>query len=277
MSGFLNIDKPAGKSSAHIVNIVKRVTGSVCGHLGTLDPFATGVLPVGIGNATRLFDYFLTKQKTYRARFRFGVTTDTLDPEGKIAAEGFVPDEEALRAALPSLTGEISQVPPAYSAKSVDGKRSYLRARMGEPVALACKQVTVYAFDLVGQTAKDEYEFQIVCGAGTYIRALARDLAAAVGTVGYCSMLRRTASGVFTESTAVPPDALTPETWQNYLIPTDSVLPLPVLDCSDVRLYNGLSVPTDAADGLYKLYDEGKFYGLARAADGLLKTEKKLC
>ncbi len=277
MSGFLNIDKPAGKSSAHIVNIVKRVTGSACGHLGTLDPFATGVLPVGIGNATRLFDYFLTKQKTYRARFRFGVTTDTLDPEGKIAAEGFVPDEEALRAALPSLTGEISQVPPAYSAKSVDGKRSYLRARMGEPIALACKQVTVYAFDLVGQTAKDEYEFQIVCGAGTYIRALARDLAAAVGTVGYCSMLRRTASGVFTESTAVPPDALTPETWQNYLIPTDSVLPLPVLDCSDARLYNGLSVPTDAADGLYKLYDEGKFYGLARAADGLLKTGKKLC
>lgn len=277
MTGFLNLDKPEGKSSAHLVNFVKRTVNAPCGHLGTLDPFASGVLPVGIGNATRLFDYFLGKRKTYRARFRFGVTTDTLDPEGAPTFGGSIPSKEELLAALPQLTGEIAQVPPAYSAKSVDGTRSYLLARRGENVSLACKQVTVYEFSLLSQTEADEFEFLITCGAGTYIRALARDLAAAVGTLGYCTALRRTASGPFTEEGAVSPDLLTADNWEKFLIPTDRVLALPAIDCTDARLYNGLAVPTDAPNGQYKLYNGGTFYGLARAAGGFLKTEKKLC
>lgn len=277
MTGFLCVDKPEGRSSGFVVNVLKRITGAPCGHMGTLDPFASGVLPVGVGNATRLFDYFLSKKKTYRATFRFGMTTDTLDPEGTFTMGGKIPTAGEIEGALPHLTGEILQLPPIYSAKSVEGKRSYVYARRGETVSLTPKKVKVDAFDLVGQTGEDTFEFLIVCGAGTYIRALARDLAEKLGTLGYCTALRRTASGAFTEEIAVPFAELTPETWEGHLIPTDAAIDLPATDCADARLYNGICVRTDLPDGLYKLYREGMFYGLARVGEGLLKTEKKLC
>ncbi len=277
MTGFLNIDKPSGKSSAYIVNGVKRLAGSPAGHLGTLDPFASGVLPIGLGNANRLFDYFLTKKKTYVARFYFGATTDTLDPEGTRTEGGEVPAEGEICNILSKFEGEIEQMPPAYSAKSVGGRRSYELARKGETPTLSAKRVTVDRFALLGQVGTHEFEFEITCGAGTYIRALARDLAAALGTLGYCTALRRTASGIFTAETAVPPDKLTPENWRDYLIETDSVLPFPAVFSEDRRLFQGQKVETDLQDGLYKLYDRGAFYGLARAEGGLLKAEKKLC
>ena len=277
MTGFLNIDKPSGKSSAHIVNAVKRLTGCPAGHLGTLDPFASGVLPVGLGNANRLFDYFLTKKKTYAARFYFGATTDTLDPEGALTVGGEVPNEGEIRKTLSKFVGTFDQMPPAYSAKSVGGRRSYELARKGETPTLSPKRVTVDRFELVEQTGVHEFEFEITCGAGTYIRALARDLAEALGTLGYCTALRRTASGVFTLETAVPPERLTPENWRDYLIETDSVLPFSVISDGDKRLLQGQRVATDLQDGLYKLYFSGEFYGLAKAEGGLLKAEKKLC
>lgn len=277
MTGFLCVDKPTGRSSAFIVNVLKRMTGTPCGHMGTLDPFASGVLPVGVGNATRLFDFFLSKKKSYRATFRFGVTTDTLDPEGEISFGGTVPTEEEIRSVLPAFVGEIEQIPPIYSAKSIDGKRSYELARRGEEVALTPKKVTVEAFELLRRTGEDSFEFCITCGAGTYIRALARDLAKALGTLGYCTALRRTQSGFFTEGNAVPFEEITPETWKNYLIPTDAAIDLPAIDITDARLYNGIALETELSDGLYKLYNAGEFYGLARAAGGRLKTEKKLC
>lgn len=277
MTGFLNIDKPSGKSSAYIVNFVKRLTGCPAGHLGTLDPFASGVLPVGLGNANRLFDYFLTKKKTYSARFFFGATTDTLDPEGVLTVGGETPAEGEIRKTLPKFVGTFDQMPPAYSAKSVGGRRSYELARKGETPTLSLKRVTVDRFDLVGQTGVHEFEFEITCGAGTYIRALARDLAEALGTLGYCTALRRTASGIFTLETAVSPDGLTPENWRDFLIETESVLPFSVIFSEDRRLLQGQKVETDLPDGLYKLYFEGAFYGLAKAEGGLLKAEKKLC
>ncbi len=277
MTGFLCVDKPEGRSSAFIVNVLKRVTKTPCGHMGTLDPFASGVLPVGVGNATRLFDFFLAKKKTYRAVFRFGATTDTLDPEGEIVCGGRIPSAGEIASALPALTGEIEQVPPAYSAKSVAGKRSYELARRGETVPLAPKKVRVEAFTLLGQTGEDTFEFSVTCGAGVYIRALARDIAAALGTLGYCTALRRTASGFFTEERSVPFSEINPDTWEKYLIPADRAIDLPAADVADARLYNGLAIGTDLPDGLFKLYREGEFYGLARAAGGLLKTEKKLC
>lgn len=277
MTGVLNIDKPCGKSSAQAVNFVKHLTGCACGHFGTLDPFATGVLPIGVGNATRLFDYFLTKKKTYVARFRFGATTDTLDPEGALTVGGGVPSEGEIRKTLPDLTGTFDQIPPAFSAKSVNGQRSYVLARRGEAAELSAKRVTVEAFELLEQTGVDEFAFRVTCGAGTYIRALARDLAERLGTLGYCTALRRTASGFFTEETAVSPDVLTPENCGEFLIKTDSVLPFPVFESDDRRLVQGQKIATELADGLYKFYFDGAFYGLVRAADGTLKTEKKLC
>ncbi len=277
MTGFLNIDKPEGKSSAYVVNIIKHVTKQPCGHLGTLDPFASGVLPVAIGNAARLFDYFLTKKKTYTARFQFGATTDTLDSEGALSVGGRIPSAGEIEAALPSLTGTYAQTPPLYSAKSVNGRRGYELARRGETAVLQSKEVTVERFALLGQTAPDEFEFSITCGAGTYIRALARDLAEALGTQGYCSFLRRTASGIFTEETLIPLSAVTPETWQNYLIPTDMVLPFAVMDVNDGRFYNGVPYEVEVADGTYKIYREGVFYGTGVVENGILRAGKKLC
>ncbi len=277
MTGFLNIDKREGDTSAYVVNRIKALVKCPCGHMGTLDPYASGVLPVGIGNATRLFDRFLEKKKRYLAKFRFGVTSPTLDREGELVFGGEVPKEEQIERVLPELTGKIEQIPPIFSAKFVNGKRSYELARQGEKVYLAPRRVEIYDFRLLERTAPDEFSFEIECGGGTYIRALARDLAEKLGTNGYMSALRRTQSGVFDLQTAVPLEKLTKENFQDFIIPTEEVLPLPVLEISDERLYHGLQIPCERADGEYKLYRGGEFYGIAAVKDGLVRTEKKLC
>lgn len=277
MTGFINVFKQTGVSSAYVVNRIKRLSGTPCGHMGTLDPLAGGVLPVGVGNATRLFDYFLNKRKVYSARFRFGVTTDTLDSEGEKVYGGGVPCLAEIEAALPAFVGEIDQIPPKYSAKSVNGRRGYELARSGEEFTLAPKKVKIEAFRCTGQTAPDEFSFEIVCGGGTYIRSLARDLAISCGTNGYMSGLTRTQSGVFTAENAVSLEQLTKENLHEYLIPTESVLPFPVLENADARIFNGVKVPCDQADGSYKLYRGGEFYGIAVAENGFVRAEKKLC
>ncbi|MBD5636253.1 MAG: tRNA pseudouridine(55) synthase TruB [Clostridia bacterium] len=277
MTGFININKETGVSSAFVVNRIKRLAHTPAGHMGTLDPLASGVLPVGIGNACRLFDYFSDKKKTYLARFRFGVTTDTLDSEGEKIFKGEVPNAEEIEKALPALTGKISQVPPAYSAKSVNGVRSYTLARAGKEVELAPKTVEIFSFRLIEQTAPDEFAFEIVCGSGTYIRALARDLAGKLKTYAYMSKLERTASGVFTIESAVTLEKLSEENLKDYLIPTEEVLAYPVLNLESPRVFNGLQERVSEKDGLYKLYRSGEFYGIASVKDGLCKAEKKLC
>lgn len=277
MTGFVNVYKPEGMGSTKVVGRVKYLLKTPCGHMGTLDPLACGVLPVGIGNAARLFDYFLQKEKRYSARFVFGATTDTLDREGEIVRGGRVPSAEEIAAALPAFLGEIMQTPPRYSAVSVNGRRGYDLARSGQNFELSAKKVRIASFTLREQTAPDEFAFDIVCGGGTYIRSLARDLADALGTKGYMSYLCRTASGVFTCETSVPFDSLTAENIRDYIIPTDSVLPFPVLENADERIFHGVGVRTACADGLYKLYRGEEFYGIARVADGVARSEKKLC
>lgn len=277
MTGFLNVNKAVGASSAHAVNKVKWLTKTPCGHMGTLDPLAGGVLPVGVGNATRLFNYFLNKKKTYLARFRFGVTTDTLDGEGELRFGGSVPTRAAIEGALPALTGTLMQVPPKYSARSVGGRRGYELARSGAQFELPAKQTQVFSFRLIEETAPDEFSFEIVCGGGTYIRSLARDLAALLGTNGYMSALTRTASGIFTLETAVSLDDLTMENVFDHLIPTECVLPFPAYHAEDERIFHGVRVPCSLGDGEYKLYRGESFYGIARAEAGTIKAETKLC
>lgn len=277
MTGFVNVYKPEGMGSTKVVGRVKYLLKTPCGHMGTLDPLACGVLPVGIGNAARLFDYFLQKEKRYSARFVFGATTGTLDREGEIVRGGRVPSADEIASALPAFIGEIMQTPPRYSAVSVNGRRGYDLARSGQNFELSAKKVRIASFTLREQTAPDEFAFDIVCGGGTYIRSLARDLAEALGTKGYMSYLCRTASGVFTCETSVPFDSLTAENIRDYIIPTDSVLPFPVLENADERIFHGVGVRTACADGLYKLYRGDEFYGIARVADGVARSEKKLC
>lgn len=277
--GFINLNKPSGKSSALYVAKIKRLTGQPCGHLGTLDPLASGVLPVGIGNANRLFDYFLDKKKEYIAQFTFGVTSDTLDSTGEIEKSGFVPSEKDVADALPSLVGEIDQIPPKYSAKSVDGRRGYALARAGVEFTLPPKRVCVDEFVCLGK-GEDEntYRFLIKCGAGTYIRSLARDLAALLGTSALMSSLRRTASGLFVIENSVSPDDLTEENVEEYIVPTESVLSEPSLfTAENNRVFTGVKTSVDAADGTYKLYRGEAFYGLAKVENGAFQKVIKLC
>ena len=282
--GFFNVDKPSGIVSSTVVNKLKWLSGVPCGHLGTLDPLASGVLPVGVGNATRLFDYFLNKEKEYIAEFTFGVSSDTLDSTGTLIQGGRVPDEREIVEVLPTFFGDIMQIPPKYSAKNVNGRRGYELARMGVDFELAAKQVRIYGMELLGKSREDTFRIKINCGGGTYIRSLARDIAEALGTNAVMSSLLRTKSGVFTLDKAIPFSVLEAdpalEELEKYLIPTESVLPFERLQISskdEVKIFNGLAVSASQEDGTYKLYREDAFYGLAEIKDGKAKAKTKLC
>ena len=284
--GFINVDKPSGIVSSTVVNKIKWLSGAPCGHMGTLDPLASGVLPVGVGNATRLFDYFLEKDKEYIADFTFGVDSDTLDSTGNLVQGGHVPNETEISAVLPTLCGDIMQIPPKYSAKNVNGRRGYDLARAGIEFELAPKQVRIDCVELLGKKegTEDTYLFKIRCGGGTYIRSIARDMAAVLGTKAVMSGLRRTQSGIFTVQNAIPFEVLEKdpplEELESYLIPTDSVLPFETLSLTEAELgkiLQGQRVKTAVADGLYKIYTAEGFYGLAEVANGLAKAKTKLC
>ena len=284
--GFFNVDKPSGIVSSTVVNKIKWLSGAPCGHMGTLDPLASGVLPVGVGNAARLFDYFLEKEKEYIAEFTFGVDSDTLDSTGNLVQGGHVPDETEIAGVLPTFFGDIMQVPPKYSAKNVNGRRGYDLARAGIEFELEAKKVHIYGMELLGkkEDSSDTFMVKIRCGGGTYIRSLGRDIAAALGTKAVMSALRRTQSGVFTLENAVPFDFFTQdpsiEDMEKYLIPTDSVLPFERLNLTEkgtMRILQGNFVSVDVADGLYKIYDGESFYGLAEVLEGKAKAKTKLC
>jgi len=284
--GFFNVDKPSGMTSSTVVNKIKWLTGVPCGHMGTLDPLASGVLPVGVGNATRLFNYFLDKEKEYIAEFTFGVDSDTLDSTGELIYGGQVPSEKEIESVLPAFFGDILQVPPKYSAKNVNGRRGYDLARAGVDFELPPKKVHIYGIELLGRAEDKEnaFRFKIRCGGGTYIRSLARDIAAALETKAVMSALRRTQSGCFLLSEAIPFSILESDpsvaALEELIIPTERVLPIPDLLLTEKnagRLFNGQRVATEEEDGLYKIYKDGVFYGIAEVKNGLAKAEIKLC
>lgn len=282
LSGFINVNKAAGVSSAREVAIIKRLTGVPCGHMGTLDPMASGVLPIAVGNATRLFDFFLSKRKTYVAEFTFGIETDTLDATGTVIRQGgAIPSAEQIEGALPSLVGEYDQVPPLYSAKSVGGRRAYQIARSGGEVELAPKRVSVGRFALSGEVKSGVFRFEIECGAGTYIRSLARDLAALLGTYATMSALTRTKSGPFEIENSVETRELSRENIAASLIPADSVLPYPrkVLSSGEEKKYlNGVPLNCALEKGEYRIYRaDGTFYGVGTSDGTILKSRLKLC
>ncbi|MEN9932885.1 MAG: hypothetical protein RIS17_1458 [Pseudomonadota bacterium] len=214
LHGWIVLDKPLELSSAQGVAAVKRILRQNglpiprIGHGGTLDPLATGVLPIALGEATKLAGRMLDAAKGYDFTVQFGTQTDTLDAEGQIVASSDVrPTPDQVAAILPAFIGEQDQVPPAYSALKVDGQRAYALARAGAEVTLATRHITVKRLDLVATTA-DSATFSTLVSKGTYIRSLARDIAIALGSVGHVTMLRRTRSGPFTLSQAISLDKL---------------------------------------------------------------------
>ena len=217
MNGFLNVYKPTGRTSSDVVVFVRKrlERGTAVGHGGTLDPEASGVLPVCVGAATRLFDYIIDKQKTYVARIKLGVETETVG-------------EAELRAALPGFVGEIEQVPPMYSAIKRDGRRLYQLARKGQTVAVEPRRCRVDGIEFMGGEGNDTYLLRITCGKGVYIRTLCHDIGRALGCGAHMQTLERVAAGIFKIEDALTPaqiDALAGQgRLEEALIPLDAPL-----------------------------------------------------
>lgn len=210
VSGWIVLDKPEDMTSTQAVSTVRRIfNAQKAGHSGTLDPLASGILPIALGEATKTVPWLMEAEKTYLFTIKWGVSTETQDREGKVTAEGDVrPSAAAITEALKGFVGEIQQVPPQYSAVKVDGERAYDLARAGEAVELEPRQVMVYEAALVSTDGPDLASVRIRSGKGFYIRALVRDLAAALGAEAHVWRLRRTAVGPFTEAESVSLDAL---------------------------------------------------------------------
>jgi tRNA pseudouridine55 synthase len=221
LSGLLNIAKPAGLTSRQVVDRVQRlVRPAKAGHAGTLDPLATGVLVVCVGQATRLIEYVQRMPKTYVGEFLLGRTSDTEDISGAVVelADPPVPTLDAIREKLPTFLGTIQQRPPAYSALKVEGRRAYDMARAGEEFELATRPIDVYGIEVVDY-AYPKLVLKIHCGSGTYVRSLGRDIAEALGTGAVMSALERTAIGCFTSGEGIDTDVLTPANLAEHLKP----------------------------------------------------------
>jgi tRNA pseudouridine55 synthase len=208
--GWLVLDKPQGMTSTQAVGAVKRLfAAQKAGHAGTLDPLATGILPIAFGEATKTVPFAVDGEKAYRFTVRFGAETDTDDAEGKIVETSAArPSRAAIEAVLADFTGEISQVPPRYSAIKIEGNRAYDLARSGEVVELEPRTVVIEDLRLIDMPDAETAVFEAECGKGTYVRALARDMGRALGCLGHVIALRRTRVGSFEEADATTLDAL---------------------------------------------------------------------
>jgi tRNA pseudouridine55 synthase len=248
--GLLVLDKPGGMTSRAAVDRALRwfPRGTRLGHTGTLDPLATGVLVLCVGAATRLTEYVQDMAKTYRTRVRLGARSDTDDADGTVTpvAVGRPPEQAEVEQALAAFVGDIDQVPPAYSAAKVTGRRAYDLARQGEEVTLRPRRVCVYGIDLLAY----EYprlELEVRCGKGTYIRSLARDLGERLGCGGLVEVLRRTRVGPFEAANALSPEAATARARLLPVAAAVGELPRVTLDAADVsRLRQGQAVLLDA-------------------------------
>ena len=267
LHGWLVVDKAADMTSTDVVGRARRILNAAkTGHAGTLDPMATGVLPLAFGEATKTVAFAMDGRKAYRFNARWGVATDTDDSEGRIVARDDTrPDPAAIAAVLPRFIGEIEQVPPAYSAIKVRGERAYDLAREGETVSLAPRRVQVHDLRLIDCPDGDHAVFEAECGKGTYMRALARDIAAALGTCGHLSSLCRTRVGPFTLDAAITLDHLEDLAGRGQaasaLLPVDAPLDdIPAVSLTDSeahRMRCGQSV------SLLRRSDRGRLASLA--------------
>ncbi len=246
MQGFLLINKPSGMTSFSVCSALRRITGEKrIGHTGTLDPMATGVLPVFIGRPTSLCDYLLCADKRYKARVRLGVATDTDDITGNVIKQGkAVKDIEVIKQVLNGFVGTQMQFPPIYSAIKKDGVALYKLARKGEQVEITPREVTVHSITLLSDIYENgEFDIDVVCSKGTYIRSLCRDIGEKLGCFATLSKLERIKTGSFSVEECVPLDILNAENIENYILPAEYSLPhlreINVSEKQAVRFSNG--------------------------------------
>ena len=264
--GWIAVDKPLGMTSTQVVGKLRRaLNAQKIGHGGTLDPLATGILPIALGEATKTITFCMDHTKIYSFTVKFGEQRSTDDAEGDVVATSDIrPDETAIRAILPRFVGIINQLPPRFSALKIDGQRAYDLARAGEDVELAPREVRIDSLELLAVRG-DEADFRAVCGKGTYIRSLGRDLALELGSVGHISALRREAVGPFDENNAISLDLFADSSQipplEDMLLPVHLVLAdIPALDLNEreaARLKNGQVLSFIARPDVDRLHRAG--------------------
>ncbi len=278
MKGIIVLNKPSGISSAQAVSKARRILGvKKIGHMGTLDPAGCGVLLLGVGKATRLFDYFLNKDKEYQAEFAFGYETDTLDGEGEtVQKTSYIPTLTQIKQVSAKFVGKISQVPPNYSAKSINGKRAYDLARSGSEFTLKPCDVNVYSINVLRKTADDTYLFKIHCSSGTYVRSLCRDIAKSANSLATMISIRRTRSGIFSLENSVTLDELELKKSDAIISIEDALIDVAKLTLSKSDFNDLLCGKTVNAnfDGLRALTDEsGKIVALVESVENKIKIK----
>ena len=288
-SGWVILDKDSGLFSRTAGGKIARMIGTKkFGHIGTLDPMASGVLPIAIGDATKMIPFveeISPNVKEYLFSLQFGFETNTLDITGReIARNDIVPSESDVLGVLPKLIGKISQVPPQYSAVHVDGKRAYDAARQGRAVEIPPRDVEIYELEFLGIRGKS-WHFRVRCSRGTYVRSIARDIAKLCGTIATVDMIRRTQSGGFDIKSAVKLDFLenlfnNSASIDENLMPVDFGLgDIPVLNLidKDAEFYkNGGFVTVVAGDGMYRVYNNDLFIGIGVARGGNLRPKRTI-
>lgn len=292
LTGILIVDKPSGVTSNRVLQIVKRLfQANKAGHTGTLDPLASGVLPICLGEATKLSTHLLDADKIYQVTCRLGIATNSGDSDGEVIAEQPIPvfTDESLSLLLTDFTGLQTQIPPMFSALKHQGQPLYKLARQGIEIERKARQITIYDLQLLAVTS-DSFTLEVACSKGTYIRTLVQDIAAAMGSCGHVSMLRRTAAAGYDLSQAIPLSSLEILAEQaeislldKQLLPAVDALPdwpLVVLDSQQTRqLYFGQPAthfPLESSADIRLLDDAGEFIGLAQIDDNGVITAKRL-
>ena len=282
MNGILIVNKSKGYTSHDIVAKVKKITGEKVGHTGTLDPLATGVLPLLIGKGTLCSKYLMNHDKTYKVVLKLGIKKSTGDEEGDIIQQEIV-DEKILaegnvKIVLESFLGEQEQIPPIYSAIKVNGKKLYEYARKGQQVEIEPRKITIYDIKLLKiDKASFEIQFEVSCSKGTYIRSLCEDIAKKMGTVGYMKKLQRTRVGTFTIEQSILLEDLNKENVEKHIITIEKLFEnLENIELNEKKLQlflNGVKLSVDLKDGIYKIYSNEQFIGIGVVKDKLLKRD----
>ena len=299
VNGWLVLDKPVGMTSTHAVSVIKRAfQAKRAGHAGTLDPLASGLLPIALGEATKTVPFVMDGRKCYRFTVRWGEERDTDDAEGRtVATEIARPSGPEIRALLPQFTGTIAQVPPRFSAVKIDGERAYDLARDGEVVELAPRPIDVHRLELIDSPDADHAVLEAECGKGTYVRALARDMGRVLGCLGHVVALRRTSVGPFAEGDAVtfdrlqpaadvsagPAEASIPSEPAGFLLPVAAALKdvpsLAVSRADAARLARGQPVLLRGRDapilqGVIAVFTQGELIALVEGEQGELRPRR---
>lgn len=280
MDGIIIVNKPKACTSHDVVYKIRKITGEKVGHAGTLDPLATGVLPILVGKGTQCSKYLINHDKTYVVTLQLGKKTDTGDEEGNVIQEEKVDiswkDKQALEKVFQSFVGKQKQIPPIYSAIKVKGKKLYEYARKGEQVEIPVRQIEIYQIKIIQiEELKKQIIFQVSCSKGTYIRSLCEDIAKKLGTVGYMQELQRIQVGDFKIEQAITLEQLEKDDIEylsvEKLFENKEIVSL---DKRKLHLFlNGVKLEIGKPDGVYRIYCEQKFIGLGVISQGLLKRE----